>query len=95
MDKETKKIVQVVFNHNDPDQRKQYEFVLKRNNMSGYLKRLIQRDMDFLTFETRDISTFTNRVEEPELERVDYQSFEPTQIEECVEENEVSFMGFI
>jgi hypothetical protein len=40
------KIVQVAFNVLDPDQLQQYEHVRRRPNQSGYLKRLVQRDMD-------------------------------------------------
>lgn len=43
------KIVQVVFNVLDPDQRAYYEHVQQRMNHSGFIKRLIQRDMDQLT----------------------------------------------
>ncbi|OAB31739.1 hypothetical protein PMSD_18305 [Paenibacillus macquariensis subsp. defensor] len=40
------KIVQVAFNILDPDQRAFYEYVQLRPNQSGYIKRLIQRDID-------------------------------------------------
>lgn len=40
------KIIQVAFNVLDPDQLQQYEHVRRRPNQSGYIKRLVQRDMD-------------------------------------------------
>lgn len=40
------RIIQVAFNVLDPDQLQQYEHVRERPNQSGYLKRLIQRDID-------------------------------------------------
>ncbi|WP_339820553.1 hypothetical protein MKZ15_05780 [Paenibacillus sp. FSL R7-0216] len=40
------KIVQVAFNVLDPDQLQQYEHVRQRPNQSGYIKRLVQRDID-------------------------------------------------
>ncbi|RUT48580.1 hypothetical protein EJP82_01165 [Paenibacillus anaericanus] len=40
------KIVQVAFNVMDPDQLQQYDYVRNRPNKSGYLKRLVQREMD-------------------------------------------------
>lgn len=40
------RIIQVAFNVLDPDQLQQYEHVRLRPNQSGYLKRLIQRDID-------------------------------------------------
>ncbi|MGF7046415.1 hypothetical protein J2T13_000891 [Paenibacillus sp. DS2015] len=42
------KIVQVAFNILDPDQRAFYEYVQLRPNQSGFIKRLIQRDIDQL-----------------------------------------------
>ena len=36
----------VAFNMNDPDQSKLFEYAAKRPNFSGYIKRLIQRDME-------------------------------------------------
>lgn len=39
-------IIQVCFNVLDPDQRRLFEHAIKRSNRSGYVKRLIQRDMD-------------------------------------------------
>lgn len=36
----------VVFNVDDPDQRKLWKHAKKRPNFSGYVKRLIQRDME-------------------------------------------------
>lgn len=36
----------VVFNVDDPDQKKLWEHARKRPNFSGYIKRLIQRDME-------------------------------------------------
>ncbi|OAB48444.1 hypothetical protein [Paenibacillus antarcticus] len=42
------KIVQVAFNILDPDQREFYEYVQRRPNQSGFIKRLIQRDIDQL-----------------------------------------------
>ncbi|ACT00239.1 hypothetical protein [Paenibacillus sp. JDR-2] len=38
--------VPVCFNMLDPDQAKMHEWVCSRPNRSGYLKRLIQRDME-------------------------------------------------
>lgn len=38
--------VPVCFNVLDPDQLAMWEWVCSRRNRSGYLKRLIQRDMD-------------------------------------------------
>lgn len=40
------RIIQVAFNVLDPDQLQQYEHVMLRPNKSGFLKRLIQRDID-------------------------------------------------
>lgn len=40
------KIIQVAFNVLDPDQLQQYEYIRQRPNQSGYIKRLVQRDMD-------------------------------------------------
>jgi hypothetical protein len=40
------KIEQAVFNLDDPDQLRLHQHLLKRKNKSGYMKRLIQRDMD-------------------------------------------------
>lgn len=40
------RIIQVAFNVRDPDQLQQYEYVRTRPNQSGFLKRLIQRDID-------------------------------------------------
>lgn len=40
------KIIQVAFNVLDPDQRFWHEFVAGKPNSSGYIKRLIQRDME-------------------------------------------------
>ena len=40
------RIIQVAFNVLDPDQLQQYEHVRLRPNQSGFLKRLIQRDID-------------------------------------------------
>lgn len=37
---------QVVFNMGDPYQRKLHEYTLQFPNFSGYIKRLIQRDME-------------------------------------------------
>lgn len=39
-------IIQVVFNKQDPDQLQLLQHVAGRTNRSGYIKRLIQRDMD-------------------------------------------------
>ena len=36
----------VAFNHDDPDQLTLLEHAEKRPNFSGYIKRLIQRDME-------------------------------------------------
>jgi hypothetical protein len=38
--------IPVCLNMLDPDQAKMYEWVCSRPNRSGYLKRLIQRDME-------------------------------------------------
>jgi hypothetical protein len=38
--------IPVCLNMLDPDQAKMYEWVCNRPNRSGYLKRLIQRDME-------------------------------------------------
>lgn len=38
----------VAFNLTDPDQAKMLEHAGKRQNFSGYIKRLIQRDMEGL-----------------------------------------------
>lgn len=43
------RIIQVAFNVLDPDQLQQYEHVRLRPNQSGFLKRLIQRDIDGFT----------------------------------------------
>jgi hypothetical protein len=40
------KRVQTVFNLSDSDNKKMYEHVSAKPNSSGYIKRLIQRDMD-------------------------------------------------
>lgn len=40
------KNIPVSFNLLDPDQKEMYEYVSRRTNKSGYLKRLIQRDME-------------------------------------------------
>ncbi|MCJ8010133.1 hypothetical protein MUG84_00060 [Paenibacillus sp. KQZ6P-2] len=40
------KIEQVVFNLDDPDQIRLHKHLSERRNKSGYLKRLIQRDID-------------------------------------------------
>lgn len=40
------KVIQVAFNLLDPDQRFWHEFVAGKPNSSGYIKRLIQRDME-------------------------------------------------
>ncbi|WP_211750252.1 hypothetical protein [Paenibacillus sp. Marseille-Q4541] len=40
------KIVQVSFNLLDPEQKYWHEFVYGKPNSSGYIKRLIQRDME-------------------------------------------------
>ncbi|WP_342576544.1 hypothetical protein [Paenibacillus sp. FSL M8-0142] len=40
------RIIQVAFNVLDPDQLQLYNHVQERPNKSGYLKRLIQRDVD-------------------------------------------------
>ncbi len=39
-------IKSVAFNIDDPDQRAMLEHTKKRPNFSGYIKRLIQRDME-------------------------------------------------
>lgn len=39
-------IIQVVFNTLDPDQQQLFRHAAGRTNRSGYIKRLIQRDMD-------------------------------------------------
>ncbi len=39
-------VIQVCFNQADPDQAAMLAWVRSRKNRSGYLKRLIQRDMD-------------------------------------------------
>lgn len=36
----------VTFNVLDPDQKKLFDHAMKRPNFSGYVKRLIQRDLD-------------------------------------------------
>lgn len=36
----------VAFNLADPDQKKMFEHAMNRPNFSGYVKRLIQRDME-------------------------------------------------
>jgi hypothetical protein len=36
----------VAFNLSDPDQLALYNHAMKRTNFSGYIKRLIQRDME-------------------------------------------------
>lgn len=46
MDRSNLKRIQVVFNTDDPDQLRLYQHVERRPNHSGYVKRLIQRDMD-------------------------------------------------
>ncbi|MGN7359994.1 hypothetical protein ACTHPF_26815 [Paenibacillus sp. SAF-054] len=38
--------IQVTFNVLDPDQQRLYEYVYGKTNSSGYVKRLIQREMD-------------------------------------------------
>jgi len=38
--------IQVTFNVLDPDQQRLYEYVYGKTNSSGYLKRLIQRELD-------------------------------------------------
>ncbi|MFC5528456.1 hypothetical protein [Cohnella yongneupensis] len=40
------KVIQVVFNITDPDQLRQYRHASSKSNQSGYIKRLIDRDMD-------------------------------------------------
>ena len=40
------RIIQVAFNVLDPDQQQLYDYVRQRPNSSGYVKRLIQRDID-------------------------------------------------
>lgn len=45
MDKRLK-VIQVVFNLADPFQEQLYQHVLRHSNQSGYVKRIIQRDMD-------------------------------------------------
>jgi hypothetical protein len=40
------KIVQVAFNVLDADQQELYNYVRIKNNQSGFIKRLIQRDID-------------------------------------------------
>lgn len=40
------KVIQVAFNLLDSDQRFWHEFVSNKPNSSGYIKRLIQRDME-------------------------------------------------
>jgi hypothetical protein len=40
------KIVQVAFNVLDADQQELYNHVRIKNNQSGFIKRLIQRDID-------------------------------------------------
>ncbi|MEC0239435.1 hypothetical protein P4H66_06145 [Paenibacillus dokdonensis] len=42
--------IQVAFNVLDPDQQRLYEHVYGKINSSGYLKRLIQRDLDSVMF---------------------------------------------
>ncbi|GIP25494.1 hypothetical protein J23TS9_06240 [Paenibacillus sp. J23TS9] len=42
--------IQVTFNVLDPDQQRLYEHVYGKINSSGYLKRLIQRDLDGVMF---------------------------------------------
>lgn len=36
----------VTFNLSDPDQRLLFSFAMQRKNFSGYVKRLIQRDLE-------------------------------------------------
>lgn len=50
----------IAFNLDDPDQLKLYEHMIKRTNISAYLKRLIQRDMEGnvrLGIENKEIDT--------------------------------------
>lgn len=42
--------IQVTFNVLDPDQQRLYDYVYGKTNSSGYLKRLIQREMDGIMF---------------------------------------------
>lgn len=39
------KAIQVTFNVLDPEQRRAYEHTYSKSNSSGYIKRLIDRDM--------------------------------------------------
>lgn len=39
------KAIQVTFNVLDPEQRRAYEHAYSKSNSSGYIKRLIDRDM--------------------------------------------------
>lgn len=43
------KIIQACFNIVDPYQRKQWEYVKGQTNSSGYIRRLVQRDMEQTT----------------------------------------------
>lgn len=42
--------IQVTFNVLDPDQQRLYEYVYGKTNSSGFLKRLIQRELDGIMF---------------------------------------------
>lgn len=42
----------VTFNLNKEDQVKLYEFAMKQNNFSGYIKKLIEADMNRRTVKT-------------------------------------------
>lgn len=39
------KVIQVTFNVLDPEQRRAYEHAYSKSNSSGYIKRLIDRDI--------------------------------------------------
>lgn len=42
--------IQVIFNKKDPEQLKLFQHAASRTNRSGFIKRLIQRDMDGASF---------------------------------------------
>lgn len=52
------KAIQVTFNVRDPEQRRAYEHAYSKTNSSGYIKRLIDRDMTGIASATSTTQTF-------------------------------------
>lgn len=87
--------IQVVFNPDDPDQLNQYNFAAKRKNMSGYLKRLIQRDIDQSLFQFVNDNNESIRHDVPSIESETVRQISQLKQHEEQQEELFSFDGFI